>query len=430
MKIMTVRKIIWMLVMLTAAVLLCITSISAADPSFCFTLQADGQAEQTVSAGDIITVTFTLERTDSTAPYSMFAMQNEIRYDSTVLELIEDSISVKEGISFNDIRVNDHEREFYMNYLSFTGGVDWDSVVVVGSFQMRVIGTSGTTVIQNRDCGVSLPDGSGGYVHTVSDITLVIAEQRTVSFDSCGGNPVPAQNVICGDKVSLPLMPHRDGYVFTGWYRDEQCTDKWSFSEQITEDLTLYAGWGEETESIPFTDVPSDTWYSDSIQYVSQSGLMVGVGDSSFAPDMTTSRAMMVTILWRMEGCPVVDTPITFADVAQDQWYTEAIRWAVDAGIANGYSKTAFGPDDTITREQMAAFLYRYASYIGCDISADSELTEFTDAKNISDWAESSLEWAVDSGMILGVGNDTLLPLGSASRAQTATILTRFCIWN
>ena len=426
---MKVRNIIRMLVMLTAAVLLSVMGIHASDPTFCFTLLADGEAEQTVSTGDTVTVTFTLERTDSTDPYSVFAMQNEIRYDSTVLELIEDSVILKEGISSNDIRISNHEREFYMNYLSFTGGVDWDAVTVVGSFQMRVIGTGGTTVIENRDCAVSRPDGSGSYAYTASDVTLVIAAPCEILFDSCGGSPIPAQNVICGSKASTPPMPQRDGYIFSGWYRDALCTDRWSFSEPVTEDLTLYAGWERDTEAVPFTDVPSDTWYSDSIRYVSQNGLMVGIGDAAFAPDTPTSRAMTVTILWRMEGSPTVGTPILFEDVGADQWYTEAVRWAVDAGIANGYSSTVFGPDDTVTREQMAAFLYRYAAFKGCDVTADTDLSEFADADSVSDWAITSMQWAVDSGMILGVGNNTLLPLGNATRAQTAAILTRFCIW-
>ena len=428
----TIRKSIWMLVMLTVMVLLCITSISAAaDPSFCFTLLVDGQAETTAAPGDIITVSFTLERTDSTDPYSMLAMQNEIRYDSTALELIEDSIILKEGIFSGNIRINDREREVYLNYLSFTGGEVWDSNTVVGSFQMRVIGNSGTVTLTCRDCSVARPDGSSSYPFVAANAAIVIAKRYSVAFDSCGGSAVASQTVLSNEKASLPPMPHRDGHLFVGWYRDALCTDKWHFSEPVTEDLTLYAGWEtmEPTQEMQFTDVPSDTWYSDSVRYVWQNDLMVGIGDSSFAPDMTTSRAMMVTILWRMEGCPVVDTPLTFADVAPDQWYTEAIRWAVHAGIANGYSKTAFGPDDTITREQMAAMLHRYAAFHGCDVTADGDLLAFADADSVSDWASASMGWAVDNGMILGVGNDTLLPLGSASRAQTATVLARFCIW-
>ncbi len=425
------RKRLRFTILLIIVMLFCIISISAAEPTFRFSMSVDGKAEKRAEPGDIITVVFTLERTDSSEPYSMYAMQNEIRYDSTFFELVEDSLIIKEGIVANDTRINDSERELYMNFLSLSGGVRWNSKTNVGSFQLRVIGKEGASVIRCCDCSVSRPDGSGSYSFETSDVTVVVSELCTVSFDGCGGSAVPEQTVVLNGKAALPTIPVREGYVFRGWFTDAECTEKWSFSEPITQNLLLYAGWDavNTEQAAPFADVAEDDWYYDSIRYVYQNGMMNGVGDAEFAPDTETSRAMTVTILWRMEGCPTVNVPMTFADVEDHAWYTEAVRWASSAGIVNGYSETRFGTNDTITREQMAAILSRYASYKGLDTSSETEIAVFQDHANVSDWAGEAMQWSVGCGLIQGIGDGTLYPQGSATRAQTATILMRFCIW-
>ena len=429
---MKIKRYLLLLSMLTALMLFCMTSISATAPSYRFSLQSDGKTEQYAVPGDIITVTFTLERTDSTEAYPMYAMQNEIRYDSTFFELVEDSVQPGNGVFAKDVVINDREHELYMNYLSLSGGVDWDVSTVVGSFQLRVIGSSGSSVIQCSDCSVSRPDGSGSYPFVISDLTVTVSDECMVSFDSCGGTPISEQTVFSGKRVKIPAMPARDGYLFTGWYSDAECTEKWHFSEPVTKNLCLYAGWESDAgeESLPFDDIRAEDWYYDSIRYVYKSDLMNGVGETAFSPDTETSRAMAVTILWRMEGSPVVQNSMRFEDVAADQWYTEAVRWASSEGIVNGYSETVFGVNDIITREQMAAILCRYAAYKGHDTAAETDLTAFRDVQTVSDWAADAIKWSVESGLIQGVGDDTLHPLGSATRAQTATILMRFSIWN
>ena len=154
---------------------------------------------------------------------------------------------------------------------------------------------------------------------------------------------------------------------------------------------------------------------------------MNGVTDTAFAPDTATSRAMLVTILWRMEGSPVVNYFMQFEDVLQEQWYTEAIRWAASTGIVNGYSNTKFGVNDSITREQMATILYRYSISKGFALFDNTYVSFFGDATKVSTWAYDALNWSVGNGLIQGVGNNTLNPQGTATRAQTATILMRFC---
>ncbi|HIZ93686.1 S-layer homology domain-containing protein [Flavonifractor sp. An112] len=178
---------------------------------------------------------------------------------------------------------------------------------------------------------------------------------------------------------------------------------------------------------LPFTDVVSGSWYYDSVAYVYEQGLMGGTGEGRFSPDLTTSRAMIVTILYRLEGSPAVTGSASFADVASGQWYSDGVAWASANGIVTGYSNGSFGPDDTITREQMAAILYRYARYKGYDLSAQADLDGYSDAAQVSAYAADAMEWAVGSGLITGTSGTTLSPAGSATRAQAAVILARFC---
>lgn len=187
------------------------------------------------------------------------------------------------------------------------------------------------------------------------------------------------------------------------------------------------SGGGNEDTGLPFTDVVSGSWYYGSVAYVYEQGLMGGTGQDRFSPDLTTSRAMIVTILYRLEGSPAVTGGASFADVAAGQWYSDGVAWASANGIVTGYSNGSFGPDDTITREQMAAILYRYACYKGYDLSARTDLSGYTDASQVSAYATAPMTWAVGSGLITGTSGTTLSPAGSATRAQAAVILARFC---
>ena len=150
-----------------------------------------------------------------------------------------------------------------------------------------------------------------------------------------------------------------------------------------------------------------------------------GVSDTAFSPNSTLTRSMLVTILHRLEGTPAASGN-SFADVASGTWYTDAVSWAAANGIVTGYSDTQFGPDDSITREQLAAILYRYAAYKGMDTSATADLANFPDSGSVSTWAGDSVKWAVSFGLISGKDDGRLDPLGTATRAEVATILMRF----
>lgn len=178
--------------------------------------------------------------------------------------------------------------------------------------------------------------------------------------------------------------------------------------------------------NLPFTDVESSDWYYSAVQYVYENGMMSGTGDTTFSPDTTTTRGMIVTILHRMEGKPTAAGE-TFTDVAAGQYYADAVAWASANGIVSGYGNNLFGPNDPITREQMAAILYRYVQYKGYDDAVKGDVSAFADGNQVSSYAVEAMKWAVGVGLISGVGNNMLDPTGSATRAQVATILMRFC---
>ena len=185
---------------------------------------------------------------------------------------------------------------------------------------------------------------------------------------------------------------------------------------------------GEEAAPVElaFTDVPDFEWYRDSVAYVFGKGLMNGVTEDSFAPDSPVSRGMLVTILHRMAGAPAAAEAMTFPDVEPGFYYEAPIAWAAENGIVNGYPDGSFGPEDSVTREQMATILSRYAQNQGVDTSAAADLSVFSDRDMVNDYAVAPFAWANAVQLINGVTADTLVPQGQATRAQMATIIMRY----
>ncbi len=175
-----------------------------------------------------------------------------------------------------------------------------------------------------------------------------------------------------------------------------------------------------------FTDVRESDWFYDDVQYAVQNGLFNGTSDTTFSPNASMTRAMLVTVLYRLEGEPDVTGSSPFDDVPRGQWYSDAVNWAERNDIVNGISDTAFAPNNNITREQMAAILYRYAAYKDYSTSASNSLTGYADFDQISAYALNSLKWANAEGLINGRTTTTLAPKGTATRAEVAAILHRF----
>ena len=151
-----------------------------------------------------------------------------------------------------------------------------------------------------------------------------------------------------------------------------------------------------------------------------------GTSLTTFEPNSNMTRAMLVTVLYRLEGSPDASGGSAFADVKDGEWYADAVAWASSNGIVSGYGGGIFGTNDSITREQLSAILHRYVQYKGCDTSKSAELTKFADAPSVSEWAADAIKWAVAEGLITGTTETTLDPKGAATRAQVAAILMRF----
>lgn len=194
--------------------------------------------------------------------------------------------------------------------------------------------------------------------------------------------------------------------------------------------VTLDGDINEEPDTpagdMPFTDVRANDWFYDAVKFVSDEKLMTGTGANTFAPNLTTTRGMIVSILYRLEGGPQINGSSPFTDVKDDDWYGDAVRWAERAGVVSGTSATTFAPNAAITREQLAAILMNYANYKHENTSARADLSKYSDAGKISSWANDVMAWAVSKGYISGMTATTLAPQGSATRAQVAAILQRY----
>ena len=192
--------------------------------------------------------------------------------------------------------------------------------------------------------------------------------------------------------------------------------------------VTVEAFFAPGATSLPFTDVSAGDWFYEAVQFVYENGLMDGVGNKLFAPNATLNRAMAVTILYRLEGSPDLDGEnlgYPFADVDGDTWYSDAVYWARLNGIVDGVENNHFDPTGSLTREQMATILYRYAQYKGADVSASGDISGFADSANVSSWAVDAVKWAVGSGLVNGVEGNALAPQGTSTRAQAAAVLMR-----
>ena len=177
---------------------------------------------------------------------------------------------------------------------------------------------------------------------------------------------------------------------------------------------------------LSFLDVPEGEWFRDSVAYVFGKGLMNGVTNDTFSPNSPVSRGMLVTILHRMAGSPDTAEAVTFSDVTPGQYYEAPIAWAAENGIVNGYPDGTFAPDNSVTREQMATILSRFAQTQGVDTSPAADLSGFSDRDMVNDYAAAPFAWANAVQLINGVTADTLVPQGQATRAQMATIIMRY----
>ena len=264
--------------------------------------------------------------------------------------------------------------------------------------------------------------GGGGYNPPVTYYTL--------RFETGGGSDVPSVREAYNTYIDLTkYVPTWRGHTFIGWYTERSLMNKVS-GVYLTKDMTMYAGWRVDenpgTGANPFTDVSEKDWFYGDVMFVYENGLMLGTSKTLFSPHGTATRGMMATTLWRMEGSPVPKGKNSFTDVEAGKWYADAITWTAENGIFAGYGKDKFGPDDPITREQLAAIFYRYADYKGYDLTVKGNLDKFKDADKITDYAKTAMQWAVGSSLVKGKSGNLLDPQGTATRAEIAAMLHRF----
>lgn len=272
------------------------------------------------------------------------------------------------------------------------------------------------------------PEYTGKYSY---EIFTKVGENGTISVDRYATE---------GDNVTITVSPDEayllDELTVTANGKEVEVKDNGdgtytfkmpSADAKIVVTFAEDPDWEPEPEepAMPFTDVNDNDWFYDVVLYAYDNGLMTGVSATEFAPNQTTTRGMIVSMLARLEGVTSAEDA-GFADVAANDWYATAVNWAASVGVVNGYEDNTFRPNAPITREQMAAILYNYADYKGYDVSARADLSDYADAASISSWAEDVLAWANAEGLINGMTATTIDPQGATTRAQTAAMFERF----
>lgn len=322
--------------------------------------------------------------------------------------------------------------------------------------------------ITDKDSGVAVyiqddyssPDGNkktqlmntidqlNGDLKTLNGKTVPSIDKKDFTFnysskttsDSLGASPLGGakymNNIIYNDSKFTPsvakgaVQSMRTGIVVMDYINKQlarRIIDLNYLPASISESPNKPGTTEQPSPAVQFKDVSDVDWFFNDVSYVKEKGLMNGTGDQVFSPYDTSTRAMIVTVLYRMEGSPEVSGRTGFKDVKEGSYYEKAVKWAAENNIVNGYSDEIFGCDDDITREQMAALLYRYASYKGISGSALSEdINRFNDSADISAYAVPAMQWAAANGIITDIGNGTLDPRGEALRSQIAAILHRF----
>ena len=311
-------------------------------------------------------------------------------------------------------------------------GKDVDVTFDLGDIQWSVNGADIPTDTDFTDLDLGASLGTSGIpVNVINTITGEVGTvQITLAHDGEFGFTM---------TLTAPLGKENAGYWANLYHYDEDAEAlNFEAAAKIDEDGSVKIPFSHASQyaividthshatvdvSDLFIDIARDAWSKDAVQYAYDHGLMTGTSANEFAPEQTTTRAMIVSILARLENVTTAEAA-GFADVSADDWYATAVNWAASVGVVNGYEDNTFQPNTAITREQLAAILMNYAAFIGQDVSARASLANYTDQP--STWAEETMQWAVAEKLITGVTNDELQPQGNATRAQVAAILQRF----
>ena len=284
------------------------------------------------------------------------------------------------------------------------------SVTIPSAALNELAAQSGSTVAISAE---TVKDESGQATGEVK-INITVDSEKLENVGGIAVN-IPTEEVSAG---SVLVIVHSDG--------TETVVKKSAAGENgVAALLDGSATVKVVNNSKEFMDVDSESWYADGVDFVSSRELYKGVGNDQFDPTGDMTRGMLVTVLHRLEDEMEHNYGGSFHDVEEDNWYTDAIHWAADHGLVNGYGNGDFGANDEMTREQMITMTFRYLKWLGVDTSARGDLNTFTDSKEISDWAKEAMEWGVGAGIIEGIGDGLVDPEGNATRAQVAVFMQR-----
>ena len=352
-----------------------------------------------------------------------FAENTSIPQTALVIKKISNTVTVNDSYAENSgsgeysegetVTIKAGERSGY----KFSGWTTDDGVQFADSKSAETTFTmpsKAVTVTANWTKSSGGNGGGGGNV------------RYTVSFETNGSNDIASKTVTKNSVIKEPELPIKDGFDFEGWYTDKELKTKYDFTEKVTKNFTLYAKWTEKDNGEwknPFTDVKENEWFYDSVKYAYENDLMKGISNTEFAPDSEVTRAMFVTVIYRMENEPQTEK-CAFTDVESGSYYENAVAWANENGIVSGISEECFAPNEPITREQMAAIIYRYAAFKGYDITTSSN-TSYTDNDDISDYAKDAVIWAAEKSVMTGNTDGSFAPKANTTRAQVASVFMR-----
>ena len=377
------KKLCSILLILCFTFTLLIPAALAADSTItiAYDLTANGSSAVTVRQGDIITVTFSIRRTDAADNYRFSVFQNEIIYDQSFFEFVDGSITREkpgdnDSIAFQTRTTGVHIVKASDMSVSYTADEDFCT------FRLKVIAASGQGVVS---CSEALAFDRDSDAIKITEGKLTATIESTGGGGDFGGGGTN----IGDDEVPLDELP----------------------------DVTIDQ----------FEDVNEDNWFYDAAAYVVERGWFRGVSATQFDPNGKMTRAMFITIISRMEGIDESDYPSSgFDDIADGEWYTAAVAWGSENGIVLGVGQNRYAPNDILTREQMVTMLYRYTNFKQATLSENgAELEAFPDYESVSDWAEEAMRWGTKHGVINGTGVG-LAPGIGATRAEMAQALMNY----
>lgn len=422
-----------------AIVLLCIMTISVpaggtaavfatdTSQSYRFDLTANGSSQTcAVKAGEKVDVAVSLTRTDSSASdgFTMYAVQYDLLVDSRYFTIDSSSLgSDTKGVQ--TFTTDMSKNGSWAGYKKVTAaavnasGSQWSNGSTILKCTLTAVRT-GTTELKPYNSVVSVSNGMDKYKAESGSVSVTI----NTADDENNGSGDSNDDSKKDDENSGGNTSH-DSSNSGNSENNGSGSSSGSGKSDSTAENEIFPGKADTSVLAKFIDMDQH-WSRTYVEYAVEKGYFSGMTSTQFAPDKAMNRAMLVTVLWRMENSPLYSGTSVFTDVTSDAWYSKAVQWAADKGIVSGAGNGRFMPESPVTREQLVQIIRNYAKYKGADITVSADLNSFSDASSIASWAQDAFKWGIASGMVSGTGNGTLSPKGSATRAQVAKILTEF----